>query len=44
MKRVVFTDNYDKSIDELLVIELGITYKEIRQLLDKVRKDGNFEI
>jgi len=37
-----FSFNYDKSINELLVIELGIPYKEIRKLLDKIRKQGNF--
>jgi mannosyl-3-phosphoglycerate phosphatase len=36
-----FSFNYDKSTDELLIIELGIPYSEIRQLLDKIRKGGN---
>jgi mannosyl-3-phosphoglycerate phosphatase len=37
-----FSFDYHKSVDELLAIELGKPYKEIRQLLVKVREGGNF--
>jgi mannosyl-3-phosphoglycerate phosphatase len=37
-----FSFDYHKSVDDLLVIELGSPYKEIRQLLVKVREEGNF--
>ena len=37
-----FLFEYHKSIDELLVIELGTPYKVVRQLLVKVREEGGF--
>ena len=36
-----FPFEHHKTLDALLVIELGIPYEEIRQLLDKARKEGN---
>ena len=36
-----FAFSYHKIADALLVIELGTSYKEIRQLLDKVREESN---
>jgi mannosyl-3-phosphoglycerate phosphatase len=38
-----FSFEYHKSVAELLVIELGTPYKEVRQLLVKVRKEGGFQ-
>ena len=37
-----FSFEYHRSIDELLVIELGTSYEEVRQLLGKVREEGGF--
>jgi len=37
-----FPFEHHKTAGDFLVIELGTSYKEIRKLLDKVRKDGNF--
>jgi mannosyl-3-phosphoglycerate phosphatase len=37
-----FSFEYHKSVAELLVIELGTPYKEVRQLLVKVREEGGF--
>ncbi len=37
-----FSFNYHKSVAELLVIELGTPYREVRQLLGKVREEGGF--
>ena len=37
-----FSFHHHKIADGLLVIELGTSYKEIRETLDKVRKEGNF--
>lgn len=37
-----FSFEYHRSIDELLVIELGTSYEEVRQLLSKVREEGGF--
>jgi len=37
-----FSFEYHKSVAELLVIELGISYKEVRQLLGKVREESGF--
>ena len=39
-----FPFDYHKTIGEFLVIELGGPYKEIRQLLDKVMREGNFRL
>jgi mannosyl-3-phosphoglycerate phosphatase len=38
-----FPFQHHKTAGDFLVIELGTSYKEIRKLLDKVRKDGNFQ-
>jgi mannosyl-3-phosphoglycerate phosphatase len=37
-----FLFEYHKSVNELLVIELGTSYKKVRQLLAKVRKESGF--
>lgn len=37
-----FSFEYHRSIDELLVIELGTSYEEVRQLLGKVIEEGGF--
>jgi len=37
-----FPFDYHKTVEELLLIELGSPYKKIRQLLNKVREKGNF--
>lgn len=37
-----FSFEYHKSVNELLVIELGTSYKEVRQLLVKVREESGF--
>jgi len=37
-----FSVEYHKSVTELLVIELGTSYKEVRQLLAKVREESGF--
>jgi len=37
-----FPFDYHKRLAEFLVIELGISYQEIRRLLDRVRKEGGF--
>jgi mannosyl-3-phosphoglycerate phosphatase len=37
-----FSFDYHKKIDNLLVIELGSPYKEIRRLLNEVRERGGF--
>lgn len=37
-----FLFEYHKTADEFLLIELGSAYEEIRDLLNKVRKKGNF--
>ena len=38
-----FLFEYHKSVNELLVIELGTSYKKVRQLLAKVREEGGFQ-
>ena len=38
-----FSFDYHKSVAELLVIELGTAYQEIRRLLSKVREEGGFQ-
>jgi len=37
-----FSFDYHKSVAELLVIELGTPYREVRQLLGKVREESGF--
>ena len=37
-----FSFDYHKDMAEFLVIELGISYQEIRRLLSKVREEGGF--
>lgn len=37
-----FSFEYHKSVNELLVIELGTSYKKVRQLLSKVREESGF--
>jgi len=37
-----FSFEYHKSVNELLVIELGTSYKKVRQLLGKVREESGF--
>jgi len=37
-----FSFGYHKIVDELLVIELGIPYREIRELLNKIKKESGF--
>ena len=37
-----FSFDYHKSVAELLIIELGTSYREVRQLLGKVIEEGGF--
>jgi mannosyl-3-phosphoglycerate phosphatase len=37
-----FSFDYHKSVDELLVIELGTSYSKVRQLMNKIRDEGEF--
>jgi len=37
-----FSFDYHKVIDELLIIELGIPYSEVRKLLVKIKEEGEF--
>ena len=37
-----FSFGYHRIVDELLVIELGIPYNEVRRLLGKIKEEGRF--
>ena len=37
-----FSFGYHKIVDDLLVIELGIPYSEVRKLLGKIKEEGGF--